>query len=116
MMAMNLRWPPVGAALALASCTRAQCACCSATRLADGPPLYAPTAGTEYPMASSSFASLPLVASMMSDPAAGPLPPLLNPTTSLAQAVKGGTLGVGYAGGWARVGAGPLCMGRDGPV
>lgn len=29
----------------------------------------------------------------------GPLPPLLTPTTTLQQAVRGGTLGVGYAGG-----------------
>lgn len=33
------------------------------------------------------------------DVARGPLPPLMTPTTSLAQAVRGDSLGVGYAGG-----------------
>jgi hypothetical protein len=42
--------------------------------------------------------SHPILASLMNDPAAGALPPLLNPTTSLQQAVQGNTLGVGYAG------------------
>ncbi|KAI8477175.1 MAG: hypothetical protein J3K34DRAFT_515855 [Monoraphidium minutum] len=32
-------------------------------------------------------------------PPAGPLPPLITPTTSLEQAVRGGSLGVGYGGG-----------------
>ncbi|KAI8477174.1 MAG: hypothetical protein J3K34DRAFT_398511 [Monoraphidium minutum] len=41
----------------------------------------------------------PAAAAVAAPPLAGPLPPLLTPTTSLAQAVRGGTLGVGYAGG-----------------
>lgn len=34
---------------------------------------------------------------MVADPAAGVLPPLLNPTTSMQQAIADGTLGVGFA-------------------
>jgi hypothetical protein len=35
------------------------------------------------------------------DPQAGPLPPLVAPTTSLEAAVRGNSLGVGYASGGA---------------
>lgn len=35
----------------------------------------------------------------MADQLAGPLPPLIHPTTSLEAAVRGNTLGIGYASG-----------------
>jgi hypothetical protein len=41
----------------------------------------------------------PLMSHAAGDPLAGPLPPLLHNTTSVAQAVSGHTLGIGYASG-----------------
>jgi hypothetical protein len=45
------------------------------------------------------YAGHPAAAGPAQGAARGPLPPLLRPTGSLADAVRGGSLGVGYAGG-----------------